>query len=90
MLSSKMLGSMKKRGNDTGNQQLDGESARSADSDSAVDLQGDTPEALAARAVVWPIRFTPCVVQICIDADHGYNRELSASRAVQDNKMYVY
>lgn len=49
-LSSKVLGGIKKRG--TGGTDLDGESGRSGGSDSAVDLQGDTPEAVAARAVV--------------------------------------
>ncbi|KAJ4417180.1 hypothetical protein N0V82_006302 [Gnomoniopsis sp. IMI 355080] len=48
-LSNKMLGGIKKRG--TGGSDLDGESRRSGDSDSAVDLQSDTPEAVAARAV---------------------------------------
>lgn len=45
-----MLGGIKKRG--TAGTDLDGESARSGASDSAVDLQSDTPEAVAARAVV--------------------------------------
>lgn len=45
-----MLGGIKKRG--TGGTDLDGESRRSGGSDSAVDLESDTPEAVAARAVV--------------------------------------
>lgn len=49
-LSNKMLGGIKKKG--TAGTDVDGESRRSAGSDSAVDLQSDTPEAVAARAVV--------------------------------------
>lgn len=48
-LGNKVLSNIKKRNN---NEQLDGESGRSGGSDSAVDLQGDSPEAAAARAVV--------------------------------------
>lgn len=50
-LGNKMLGGVgiKKRGSAA---EPDRESRRSAGSDSAVDLQGDSPEALAARAVV--------------------------------------
>lgn len=44
-LSSKMLGSIKKRTDSSGD-------TASATSDSAVDLQGDSPEAVAARSVV--------------------------------------
>ncbi|CAN8100068.1 unnamed protein product [Discula destructiva] len=49
-LSSKVLGGIKKRGTGSG-AEPDGESGRSGGSDSAVDLPGDTPEALAAKAV---------------------------------------
>lgn len=45
-----MLGGMKKRG--AAGTDVDSESRRSGGSDSAVDLQGDSPEAVAARAVV--------------------------------------
>lgn len=46
-LSNKMLGSIKKRGGDSS-----AETASAAGSDSAVDLQGDSPEAVGARSVV--------------------------------------
>lgn len=85
-----MLGGIKKRG--TAGADNDGESGRSGGSDSAVDLQGDTPEAVAARAVV----------RLCArgekhtfgarhkrtsQADHALNRKLSANREAPVNKM---
>lgn len=54
-LGNKVLSNIKKRGNNNNNnngEQLDGASGRSGGSDSAVDLRGDSPEAVAARAVV--------------------------------------
>lgn len=45
-LSNKMLGSIKKRTDSSA------DTASAAGSDSAVDLQGDSPEAVAARSVV--------------------------------------
>lgn len=54
-LSSKVLGNIKKRGgaNDSSSAVGDGdESSLSRASEEAVTLQGDTPEAVAARSVV--------------------------------------
>lgn len=50
-LSNKMLGSIKKRTESSAD-------TASAGSDSAVDLQGDSPEAVAARSVVRDTRHT--------------------------------
>lgn len=54
-LSSKVLGNIKKRSgaNDSSSAAGDGdESSRSRASDEALNLQADTPEAVAARSVV--------------------------------------
>lgn len=60
-LGSKVLSNIKKRNNI---EQVDGESGRSGGSDSAVDLQGDSVEAVAARAVVWLTDLTDSIMPI--------------------------
>lgn len=60
-LSNKMLGSIKKRTDSSGD-------TASAGSDSAVDLQGDSPEAVGARSVV---RQTPPAPGSRPNADAG-------------------